>query len=122
MAKKKSTTSTSAKPVDRESAKPAAHQATHGSAAFAEAAECLKTIAHPVRLRMIQLLLDGRYTVGELAADCQIPDNVASEHLRLMQRCGFFTSERKGRRVYYQVAEPHLKQLMACIESRFLSP
>lgn len=88
--------------------------------AFAMAAECLKTLAHPVRLRMVQLLLHGRYTVGELAEDCGIADNVASEHLRLMQRCGFFTSQREGRRVYYQVAEPHLANIMQCIESRFL--
>lgn len=87
---------------------------------FAEAAECLKTLAHPVRLRIVQMLLHGRYTVGELAADCEIPDNVGSEHLRLLQRCGFLVSEREGRRVYYQVAEPHLENLMACIESRFL--
>ena len=56
-------------------------------AAFIQAAECLKTLAHPVRLRIVQLLLHGRYTVGELAEDCGVPDNVASEHLRLMQRC-----------------------------------
>lgn len=90
--------------------------------ALAEAAECLRTLAHPARLRMVQLLLHGRYTVGELAADCGIPDNVASDHLRLMQRCGFFTSQREGRRVYYQVAEPHLADIMACVESRFLRP
>ncbi len=89
--------------------------------AFAEAAECLRILAHPVRLRFVQLLLHGRYTVGELAEDSGVPDNVASEHLRLMQRCGFFTSEREGRRVYYQVAEPHLENIMACVESRFLS-
>jgi len=33
--------------------------------AFAQAAECLKTLAHPARLRMVQLLLHGRFTVGE---------------------------------------------------------
>ena len=87
---------------------------------FAEAAECLKTLAHPVRLRVIQMLLHGRFTVGELAEDSKIPDNAMSDHLRLLQRCGFLTSERDGRRVYYQVAEPHLEQLMACIEGRFL--
>jgi len=89
-------------------------------AALGEAAECLKALAHPVRLRMVQLLLRGRYTVGELAEDCRIPDNVASENLRLMQRCGFLASEREGRRVYYRVAEPHLKDLMNCVEGRFL--
>lgn len=88
--------------------------------AFVQAAECLRILAHPARLRIIQLLLHGRYTVGELAEDCGVPDNVASEHLRLMQRCGFFTSEREGRRVYYQVAEPHLANIMGCIEDRFL--
>lgn len=90
-------------------------------AALAEAAECLKILAHPVRLRMVQLLLSGDYTVGELAEDCEVPNNVASEHLRLMQRCGFFTSEREGRKVYYQIAEPHLANIMSCVESRFLS-
>ncbi len=87
--------------------------------ALSQAAECLKALAHPVRLRMVQLLLRGRYTVGEIATDCEIANNVASEHLRLMQRCGFLDSERDGRRVYYQVVEPHLQQIMNCIESRF---
>lgn len=87
---------------------------------FAEAAECLKVLAHPVRLRIVQLLLHGRFTVGELAEDCGILDNVGSDHLRLLQRCGFLSSQREGRKVYYQVAEPHLKKLMACIEGRFL--
>ncbi len=89
------------------------------ASALALAAECLKTLAHPVRLRLVQLLLAGRYTVGELADECGAADNVASEHLRLMQRCGFFANEREGRRVYYRVAEPHLANLMACIEGRF---
>ena len=89
--------------------------------ALGEAAECLKTLAHPVRLRMVQLLLHGRYTVGELAEDCEVPNNVASEHLRLLQRCGFFTSEREGRKVYYRVAELHLEDIMNCIENRFLA-
>lgn len=84
-----------------------------------QAADCLRTLAHPVRIRMVQLLLHDRYTVGELADDCGILENVASEHLRLMQRCGFLTSEREGRRVYYQVAEPHLERILDCIESRF---
>ncbi len=87
--------------------------------ALAEAAECLKTLAHPHRLRMVQMLLRGRYTVGELAEACGIRSHMASEHLRLMQRCGFLTSEKDGRKAYYQIAEPHLANIMACIEARF---
>lgn len=87
--------------------------------ALSQAAECLKTLAHPHRLRMVQLLLHGTYTVGELAKSCKIPSHMASEHLRLMQRCGFLTSRRAGRQVYYQIAEPHLADIMGCIEARF---
>lgn len=89
---------------------------------LAQAAECLKTIAHPVRLRMIQLLLHGEHTVGALAQACSVAPHVASEHLRLMQHCGLMASEREGRKVYYRVAEPHLADLMGCIEARFSNP
>ena len=84
-----------------------------------EAAECLRTLAHPVRLRMVQLMLRGEHTVGELAQACEIPSHMASEHLRMMQHCGFLTRRPEGRRIYYQIAEPALERLMACIESRF---
>ena len=87
--------------------------------ALGEAAECLKTLAHPHRLRMIQMLLRGRYTVGELAGACGIPSHMASEHLRLMQRAGFLTAEKDGRKAYYRVAEPHLASILACVEARF---
>src|SRR3954447_22518603 len=88
-------------------------------AALEQAAECLKTLAHPHRLRIVQMLLRGRYTVGELAEACGIPSHMASEHLLLLQRRGFLTSEKDGRNVYYQIAEPHLANIMACIEARF---
>lgn len=87
--------------------------------ALADAAECLRTLAHPHRLRMVQMLLQGDYTVGELAEACGVPSPMASEHLRLMQRCGFLKSEKVGRCVYYQVAEPHLGKILQCVESRF---
>ena len=84
-----------------------------------QAAECLKILAHPHRLRIVQMLLRGRYTVGELAEACGIPSHMASEHLRLMQRCGFLTSEKEGRKAFYEVAEPHLANIMECVEERF---
>lgn len=87
--------------------------------ALREAAECLRALGHPARLRMVEMLLHGQYAVGELADACQIPSHTASEHLRLMQRCGFLTCRREGRRRYYQVVDPSLRNLMECIENRF---
>ena len=87
--------------------------------AVGQAAECLRTLAHPHRLRMVQMLLQGSYTVSELAESCELPTAMASEHLRLMQRCGFLASEKNGRKVYYRVVEPHLKNILKCVEARF---
>jgi DNA-binding transcriptional ArsR family regulator len=87
--------------------------------ALRDAAECLKALAHPHRLRIVEMLLQGRYTVGELAEACGIPSHMASEHLRLMQRCGFLASAKEGRNAYYRITESHLAGLMSCLESRF---
>ena len=88
--------------------------------AFSEAAGCLKILAHPHRLMIVQMLLSGRkYTVGELCERCGITQPQTSDHLRLMQRCGFLRSEREGRSVYYEVCEPHLQDFIQCIENRF---
>ena len=87
--------------------------------ALRQAAECLKTLAHPHRLRIVQMLQQDRYTVGELAEACGIPSHMASEHLRLMQHCGLLNSKKEGRKAYYEIAEPHLEKIMACIEARF---
>lgn len=88
-------------------------------AALGQAAECLRVLAHPHRLRMIQMLLAGDYAVGELAEACDLPPAMASEHLRLMQRCGFLAGEKEGRKVFYRVIEPQLKGILHCIEERF---
>jgi DNA-binding transcriptional ArsR family regulator len=87
-----------------------------------QAAECLKILAHPHRLRIVEILLKDRYTVGELAEKCDIPSNIASGHLRLMQRCGFLAPERDGRNVYYKITEPCLGKFFACIRERFAAP
>ncbi len=84
-----------------------------------QAAEFLKTLAHPHRLRLLQLLVRGRYTVGELADACGIHSHMASEHLRQMQWCGLLTHQKEGRKNYYQIADANLPDFMECIESRF---
>jgi DNA-binding transcriptional ArsR family regulator len=84
-----------------------------------QAAECLRTLAHPHRLRIVQMLLEGEYTVGELADACGIASHVASEHLRLMKDRGLLACERDGRCMYYHIAEEGLTSIMNCVEKRF---
>ena len=88
--------------------------------ALTEAAECLRILAHPNRLQIVQMLLAGKkYSVNEIAEACELAQPTTSDHLRLMQRCGFLTSVRDGRAVFYSIAELHLKDIMSCIQKRF---
>lgn len=89
------------------------------AAAFVQAAECLKILAHPHRLKIVHMLLEKHYTVGELAEACGIAHHMTSEHLRLMQRCGFLDSTKDGQRRYYRVIEPQLANILHCVEQRF---
>ncbi len=87
--------------------------------AMSEAAMCLRTLAHPHRLRMVQMLLAEEFTVGELAEACGIAPHVASEHLGRMRDRGLLESERRGRCIYYSIAEDGLSGIMGCVEKRF---
>lgn len=84
-----------------------------------QAAECLRAIAHPRRLRVIEILLRGKFTVGEIAELCGASQPVASLDLRLLQHRGLLRSHREGRTVYYEISEPHLSSIFDCVSSRY---
>ena len=86
-----------------------------GAEELAEAAECLKVMAHPARLRIVDILLQGEFAVHEISALCEVPPAQMSEHLRLLQGRGYLASERRGRTVYYRIAHRRLPALLACI-------
>jgi DNA-binding transcriptional ArsR family regulator len=87
---------------------------------FEQAAECLKTIAHPHRLAIIHCLQQHeKISVGEVAKHCDLQNHVTSEHLSLMKDRGFLQSQREGRIVYYSIKERALQSIMECIEKKF---
>jgi DNA-binding transcriptional ArsR family regulator len=98
---------------------PAERRVTIDEAARDRAADCLRVIAHPVRLRLIELLLAGEYSVGELARTCDAAPHVVSEHLSLMRDRGLLGCERRGRCKYYRVEQPLLGEIIRCIAHRF---
>ena len=82
-----------------------------------QAAECLKAMAHPARLRIVDILMEGEYPVCEIAEMCELSPHQACEHLRLLQGHGFLDSERRGRAVYYKIVSPRLPALLSCLRS-----
>ena len=80
-----------------------------------QAAECMRVMAHPVRLRIVEILMQGRFAVHEIAEMCSLPPHQTSEHLRLLKGRGLLNSFRDGRTVYYTIASPRLPGLVNCI-------
>lgn len=82
-----------------------------------QAAECLKAMAHPVRLRIVEILMQGEYPVREIAEMCELSPHQTCEHLRMLKGHGFLDSERRGREVYYKIINPRLTSLIHCVRS-----
>jgi len=82
-----------------------------------DAAECLRALGHPVRLRMVEILQQGEFPVHAIAELCGLPPHQACEHLRLLRAHGLLSSRRRGRAVIYEVADPRLPRLMECIRT-----
>ncbi len=82
-----------------------------------EAAERLKCVAHPQRLRIIELLLNGEFTVGEISEICQLEQSVTSIHLRLLHSKKFLKSHRSNRYVYYSLLEKRVDLLIELVKS-----
>ncbi len=89
--------------------------------ALADAAACLKVMAHPVRLRIVDILMQGDFPVHAIAEMCGVKHHQACEHLRLMQSCGLLTSERHAQSVFYKIASPQLPALLNCIKQHCTS-
>lgn len=85
--------------------------------ALSEACECLKVMAHPVRLRIVDILMQDELPVHQIAKLCNLPAHQTSEHLRLMMGRGLLSSQRRGRSVFYRIDNPRLPSLLNCIRS-----
>jgi len=84
-------------------------------AVLEDAAECLKVMAHPVRLRIVEILMQGEFPVNRIAEICRLSPHQTCEHLRLLKRQGFLASERRSRSVYYKITSPRLPRMIECV-------
>ncbi len=75
-------------------------------------ADFFRTLGHPARVRILELLRDGELTVGALQAELGIDSSGASQHLAAMRRQGLLESRREGTSVYYRVRDPRTFQLL----------
>ena len=75
-------------------------------------ADFFRTLGHPARVRILELLRDGELTVGRLQGELEIDSSGASQHLAAMRRQGLLESRREGTNVFYRVRDPRIFQLL----------
>ncbi|CAN5334726.1 metalloregulator ArsR/SmtB family transcription factor [soil metagenome] len=75
-------------------------------------ANLFRTLGHPVRIRVLELLQDGPKPVRELLADIGVEASNLSQQLAVLRRTGLVSSSREGAAVLYTLATPDVAHLL----------
>jgi ArsR family transcriptional regulator len=97
-----------------------------GAAELARAAEnaadFLRTLAHPARLRMVCALLEGELTAGELAARAGLRAPALSQQATVLESGGLLRRRRDARSVRYSLASPAVRAQARLLHRLFCTP
>ena len=82
------------------------------------AAYVLKSVAHPVRISIIDLLQQKeRLTVSELQEILQIEQSLLSHHLTNMRDKGVVETKREGKNVFYSLTDSSITSIIDSINT-----
>ncbi|MCP3981178.1 MAG: winged helix-turn-helix transcriptional regulator [bacterium] len=73
-------------------------------------AEICRSIAHPKRLEILNLLREGPRSVGELAQAMEITTANASQQLTVLRNAGVIRRSQVGTMAYYEIADRRVLQ------------
>ena len=84
-----------------------------------QASEFLKSLANPVRLRILCLLIQGETTVGDLALQLNARQSLISQHLALLRKDGLVRPRRDGQTIFYALSDPRAERLLGVLYDAF---
>ena len=86
---------------------------------LARMAQILKLLAHPDRLNIIQVLeAKDEAPVHEIVERLGLPQGATSQHLNQMRRADLISAERRGKEVWYRIADPRSLTILNCIRGK----
>jgi DNA-binding transcriptional ArsR family regulator len=77
-------------------------------------AQVIQSLAHPIRLAIVDLLRAGEVCVCDIAAAVGSERSNVSRHLAVMSRGGVVRTRKEGLKVYYSLCTPCVLEFMAC--------
>ena len=76
-------------------------------------AELFKALAHPTRVKILDLLRGQARTVSELQVQLRIEPSSVSQQLAVLRGKHIVEARREGTSVYYRIKDPRVSQLLA---------
>jgi DNA-binding transcriptional ArsR family regulator len=76
-------------------------------------ADFFKTLGHPARIRILELLSDREYAVSEMLPEVGVEPANLSQQLSVLRRAGLVTARREGLSVSYTLTSPRVAELLA---------
>ena len=85
---------------------------------FEKAAFILKTVAHPMRLAIVELLINNEsLSVNEICERINGEQSLVSHHLINMKLKGILQSSREGQLIHYSLKLKEINNLLNCVEN-----
>ncbi len=86
-------------------------------ATLSRAADIIKMLGHPERLKIVEVLERGETTVAEIQETLDLPQATVSQQLAKMRGCGIVAQRRDGIHVHYRIVEPKVHHILRCIRT-----
>jgi ArsR family transcriptional regulator len=80
-------------------------------------AEFFKTLSHPLRIRVLELLSERELSVGELLREIDVEASNLSQQLAVLRRAGLVTTRKERSTVHYSLVSSQIAELMAVARS-----
>jgi DNA-binding transcriptional ArsR family regulator len=75
-------------------------------------ADFFRTLGHPARVRILELLRDGERSVGSLQAELGLDSGGTSQQLAALRRIGLVEGRKEGTSVLYRVSDDEVFRLL----------
>lgn len=76
-------------------------------------ADFFKTLGHPARIRVLELLSEREHAVSEMVTEIGIEPANLSQQLSILRRAGLVVGRRDGLSVTYELTSPRVADLLA---------
>ncbi|MFQ5861110.1 MAG: ArsR/SmtB family transcription factor [Dehalococcoidia bacterium] len=83
-----------------------------GAEEYAQMAETFRSLANGSRARIVHSLLHQELCTCDLAAIVGLSESAVSQHLRVLRNRRVVKARREGRRVFYTLADAHIRTLL----------